>query len=181
MRLPELVFPTMRRKRVYTDTLFAGTKSLRGHQAAQVWTDGDGFCLFFPMQSKAHAPDTIWKMIHKIQGIPETVVSDNQRWMDELNLYHMNHHVTEPYSPWQNKAEAEIREIKRMIKTHMYKSQCLKRFWCYCGEWVAAIRQFMAHNMPVLDGTNLYERIYAQTADIVFTYLYWYCAITNIG
>jgi hypothetical protein len=106
--------------------MFAGTKSLRGNQAAQVWTDGDGFCLFFPMQSKSQAPDTIWK----------------------------------------NKAEAEIREVKRMIKTHMYKTQCPKRFWCFCGEWVAAIRRFIAHNMPILEGTNPYERIYARSADI---------------
>ena len=53
-----------------------------------------------------------------------------------------------------------------MIKHHMYKSQCPKRFWCYCGQWVAAIRRFIAHNIPALEGSNPYERIHARTADI---------------
>ena len=171
-RLPHLQFPLMRDKRFYTDTLFAGTKSIRSNQVAQVWTDGNGYCLFFPLKSKAKAPSTIAEMIRYVRGIPEVVVSDGAKevtgkmWTDEINNYRMRHHITEPHSQWQNKAEAEIREVKRMIKHHMYKSQCPKRFWCYCGQWVAAIRRFLAHNMPNLEGTNPYERIHARTADI---------------
>ena len=124
-----------------------------------------------------------------------------------------------------------------MIKTHMYKSRCPKRFWCYCGKWlvivqhtqhehailsqsirisiikteqrddgmvppnsvlpvksrkvscrrfaivdgivpVSAIRRFVAHNMPVLDGTNPYEiymleqPIYLNTPNSIGTNLY---------
>jgi hypothetical protein len=171
-KLPHLMYPIMKGTRFYTDTLFAGTKSIRLNQVAQIWTDGNGYCLFFPLASKAQAPATIKPLMQHLKGIPEVVISDGARevnslkWNAEINNYRVHHHVTEPHSQWQNKAEAEIREVKRMIKHHMYKSKCPKRFWCYCGEWISAIRRFIAHNIPALAGTNPYELIHARTADI---------------
>ena len=171
-RLPHMSYSTMKGKRFYTDTLFAGTKSIRLNQVAQVWSDGNGYCLFFPLHSKGDAPATITPVIRHLNGIPEIVVSDgarevnSQKWKDEISNYRIRHHITEPHSQWQNKAEAEIREVKRMIKHHMYKSRCPKRFWDYCGEWVSAIRRFAAHNISSLNGTNPYEHIHARTADI---------------
>ena len=44
-RLPHLVYPIMKGKRFYTDTLFAGTKSIRMNQCAQVWSDGNGLSI----------------------------------------------------------------------------------------------------------------------------------------
>jgi hypothetical protein len=36
---PHLVFPTMRDKKLYTDTMFAKVRSIRDNNVAQVWTD----------------------------------------------------------------------------------------------------------------------------------------------
>jgi hypothetical protein len=171
-KLPYLSYPMMRGTRFYTDTMFSGIKSIRSNECAQVWTNGEGFCLFYPMRSKSEAPETIWQTVQSLQGIPEVLITDNAaeqtslKWTEQTNSYKITCKTVEPYSPWQNKAESEIRELKRMIKLHMYRSKCPKRFWCYCGEWTAAIRRFTAHNMPGLDGTNPYETIYARTADI---------------
>ena len=171
-RLPHLIYPTMKGVKFYTDTMFARTKSIRLNEVAQVWTDGNGYSVVFPLDSKKHAPATISKLIRHLGGIPEVVISDGageaggQDWKNEVNQYRMREHTTEPYSQWQNKAEAEVREVKRMIKHHMYRSRCPKRFWCYCAEWVAAIRRFIAFNITALDGTNPYESIHARTADI---------------
>lgn len=171
-RLPHLQYPIIKGAKFYTDTLLPNVKSLRMNSVAQVWCDGKGYCLFFPMDRKSEAPTTILKVIQHLNGTPEMVISDGAKetaglgWKKELNSYRIQHHDTEPYSQWQNKAEAEIREVKRMIKHHMYKSRCPKRFWCYCGEWVAAIRRFTAHNLNALGGTNPYEAVHARTADI---------------
>jgi hypothetical protein len=75
-RKPHLVFPTMRGKKLYTDTMFAKIRSLRSNTCAQVWTDGLGYSLFYPLKSKREAPTTVWKMVHDLQAIPEVIVSD---------------------------------------------------------------------------------------------------------
>jgi hypothetical protein len=121
-RKPHLIFPTMRGKKLYTDTMFAKVRSLRSNTCAQVWTDGLGYSLFYPLKSKSEAPTTVWKMVHDLQGIPEVIVSDGSgeqtgaKWNKEVNLIRCRQHLTEHASPWQNRAEREIGEIKRGIR-----------------------------------------------------------------
>jgi hypothetical protein len=101
---PHLAFPMMRRKKFYTDTMFSKIVSLRKNKCAQVWTDGAGYSLFYPMSSKASAYLTISRMTHDLQGIPEVIVSDgakeetSREWKAEINRIKSRHHVTEPYS-----------------------------------------------------------------------------------
>lgn len=171
-RKPHLVFPTMRGSKMYTDTMFANVKSIHKKVAAQVWTDGNGYCLFYPLNSKSQAHETIHKMVHDMQGIPEVIVKDGSKeqssakWNEEINLIRCRQHTTEPFSQWQNKAEAEIRELKRGIKRHTVRSRSPRRLWEYCGKWVAAIRRLTALSMQSLDGFNAYERVHARRADI---------------
>jgi hypothetical protein len=65
-RLPHLVYPLLNNKRFYTDTLISKCKLICMNQVAQVWTDGNGYCLFFPILSSHNAPSTISKMIHDL-------------------------------------------------------------------------------------------------------------------
>jgi hypothetical protein len=66
--------------------------------------DGQGYSLFYPMQSKMDAPVTLSKMVHDMQGIPEIVVFNSSgeqsggQWKKEINLFHIKSHLTEPYS-----------------------------------------------------------------------------------
>lgn len=53
--------------------------SLRKNRCEQVWTDGSGYSLFYPMASKASAYLTISRMVHDVQGIPEVIVSDGAK------------------------------------------------------------------------------------------------------
>ena len=180
-RKPHLVFPTMRGKRLYTDTMFAKMRSLRSNTCAQVWTDGLGYDLFYPLESKREAPSTVWRMVHDLQGIPEVIVSDGSgeqtggKWNKEINLIRARHHVTEYASPWQNRAEREIGEIKRGIKRATSRSQSPKRLWDYCGQWVAAIRRKTAHNYPELDGMPPEELMHGRMVDIsAYAQFDWY-------
>jgi hypothetical protein len=178
---PHLTYPFMRNKRFYTDTMFSKIPSIRKNTCAQVWTDGSGFSLFYPMQTKGMAYQTVERMTQDIQGIPEMIISDGageqggKLWNKEVNKVRTRHHYTEPYSPWQNKAESEIREIKRAIRRETARSKSPKRLWDYCGQRVAAIRCFTAHSFPELDGMTPYEKLYARTGDIsAYAQFDWY-------
>lgn len=111
----------MIKKKMYTDTSFAKVKSIRQNTCAQDWTDGQGYTLFYPLRSKSEAHTMVSRMVHDINAIPQIIVSDgakeegSQKWKAEICLIRSRHHVTEPYCQWQNRAEADIREIKKMI------------------------------------------------------------------
>jgi hypothetical protein len=80
-------------KKLYTDTMFAKACSLQSNTCAQVWTDGLGYSLLYPLkESKREAPMTVGKMVHDLQAIPEMTVSDGLgeqtgvKWKDKINL-----------------------------------------------------------------------------------------------
>jgi hypothetical protein len=55
-------FPTLN-TRFYTDTMFSTTKSLRGNKCAQVFTNGLGYNLFYPLKKELEVADTLNKVI----------------------------------------------------------------------------------------------------------------------
>jgi hypothetical protein len=171
----------LRDRKMYTDTLFAKVKSIRSNVCAQDWTDGNGYTLFYPLRSKEEAYTTISRMVHDMRGIPEVIVSDNSgeqsssKWMSEIRVLRSRHHYTEPFSPWQNRAERDIQELKRGIKRATRRGRSPKRLWDYCGQWVAAIRRLTAHDNPVLDGLTAEEFVHARTPDIsAYSMFDWY-------
>ena len=180
-RLPHLAFPMLRNRKMYTDTLFAKVKSIRSNVCAQDWTDGNGYSLFYPLRSKEDAYTTVSKMVHDMRGIPEVIVSDGsgeqtgKKWMAEIRHFRSRHHLIEPFSPWQNRAERDIQELKRGIKRATRRGRSPKRLWDYCGQWVAAIRRLTAHDNPALDGLTAEESVHARTPDIsAYSMFDWY-------
>ena len=99
--------------------------------APEVWTDGQGFSLFYPIKSKALDHTTIHHMIHDLNATPTVVITDGAR-KKEMNHFRIKQKWSEPYSQWQNKAESEIRELKRMIRKSMQRENAPKRLWDYC-------------------------------------------------
>lgn len=73
-----------------------------------------------------------------------------QRWLlrnggkqPVRDKYRINQRTTEPYSPRQNRAELDVREIKRSIR------RFTKEVVVFLGELVAALRGFFtAHDVP---------------------------------
>jgi hypothetical protein len=106
-RQPHLVF-LMIKKKMYTDTAFAKVKSIRQNTCAQNWTDGQAYTLFYPLRSKSEAHTMVSRMVHDMNAIPQIIVSDGAKeegslkWNAEIRLIRSRHHVTEPYSQWQN-------------------------------------------------------------------------------
>jgi hypothetical protein len=88
----------VRGEKLYTDTMFAMIWSfLQSNMCAQVWTNGLGYNLFYPLKSKMEAPTIFWKMVQDLQVIPEVIiVSDGLgeqtrvNWKDEITLHNLN-------------------------------------------------------------------------------------------
>lgn len=170
-----LNYPTIN-ARYYSDTMFAKTKSLRGHCAGQVFTDGRGDTHFYPIHKKREAGFTLKKFILE-NGAPSALVTDyakeegqngakNTTWNKLVEDYMIRSSATEPYSHWQNRAESEIRELKRGTYRHLRRTRTPKRLWCYCMEWYAAVRRLTALDIWSLQGRVPEERRVGDTPDI---------------
>ena len=91
-------------------------------------------------------------------GVMEHLVVNNDRtmafteWRKAVHEYRINHKTTEPYPSWQNRAELDVREIKRSIRRFKKRSGSLKSLWCFLGVLVAALQGFTAYDVPKLQG-----------------------------
>ena len=151
--------------------MFSMTRSIHGKKCAQVFTNGLGYNLFYPLKKELEVGDALNEVIRSV-GIPKEMISDGAkaetagRFAEVTSEYRVKQRTTEPYSGWQNRAEASIREIKRGIKRATLRSKSPKRLWDFCGEWVAAIRRLTAHDILGLHDQVPSEAIEGNTLDI---------------
>jgi transposase len=95
---------------------------------AQIYTNDLTFTKVYPMKVRSEAPDTLMNFIHDV-GIPHTMHSDDApelmhgRFKQICKDYGIKTSYTEPYSPWQNRAEGGIRELKRQVHRKMVGKQ----------------------------------------------------------
>ena len=124
--------------------MFSTTKSVHGNKCAQVFTNGLGYDLFYPLKKESEIGDALNEVIRSV-GVPKELISDGARaetaghFAEVAKEYQVKQRTTEAYSGWQNRAEASIWEIKRSIKRATLRARSPKRLWDFCGEWVAAI------------------------------------------
>ena len=127
--------------------------------------------MFYPLKAESDIGDALNEVVRTI-GVPKELVSDGAkaevqgRFAAVANEYRIKQRITEPYSGWQNRAEAALREIKKGIKRATWRERSPKRLWDYCGEWVAATRRLTAHDIPALQGRVPTELIDGNTPDI---------------
>ena len=72
---------------------------------------------------------------------------------------------TEPGSSWQNKAEAAIRELKRLFDRVLKMTNMPVKLWDHRFEWCSDIRNITGFNIPEFpepypygEGTGVYPR-----------------------
>ena len=98
-----------------------------------------GYDLFYPLKKESEVADTLNEVIQSV-GVPKELISDGARaetagrFGEVIKEYRIKQQMTEPYSGWQNRAEASIHEIKRCIKRATLRARSPKRLWDYCGE-----------------------------------------------
>jgi hypothetical protein len=73
---------------------------------------------------------------------------------------------SEPYSPWQVRAELAIREVKKSVRDTMITTKAPKRLWDYCTTYQCELRNLIAHPLFQLQGRTPYEVVTGRSPDI---------------
>jgi hypothetical protein len=156
----------------YSDTMFVSTKSIRGFSCGQIFVNDTGFSRVYPMKSKSMAGNALSTLFSDV-GVPTSLHTDGAKEMTlghwkEIRDKHggIKQTIVEPHSPWQNRAEAEIRELKKQVTRIMHRSGAHKRLWDFCLEYVSELRSRTALGLPVLNGRTPHELVTGDTPDI---------------
>ena len=110
----------LRNQKFYTDTLFGLCKSLSNNMCAQVFANESFYVKAYPMETKSMAGKALRQFVRDF-GVPEQLTSDGAaeqtgpgtEFIKNVKKHEIQHHVTEPHRPQQNRAESVIREVKR--------------------------------------------------------------------
>jgi hypothetical protein len=172
-------FPTLNMW-IYTDTLVAKFRSTQGYLYVQVFTNGQGFLCAYPLEKKGDACHALSRFIHH-HGIPLDLTSDRApeemhgEWERLVNQYHITQTTIESGSPWQNRAEGEIRELKKLTHRTLQQFGAPLSYWCYAVEWAARVCSLTAHNYSSLQMQTPDELVTGHTPDISeFAHFAWF-------
>ena len=122
---------------VYTDTLFSETKSLYQNTCGQIFATDFGWVHFIPMRKKSEAPTTL-PAVFDSYGIFNHIIPDNapeltsQEFRKVAHKYGCRIKPVEAWTPNQNLAEANIRELKRLYRREMRRSNAPAVLWDHC-------------------------------------------------
>ena len=178
----QLRYPRLggRHGKFHTDTFFSKVPSLTGCTMGQIYTNDINFTKFIPMKKKSDAPDTLLAFMQDV-GIPSDLHSDDAKELTQGRMGEITRKAwiktsqSEPYSPWQVRAELCNRELKKAVRYTMEKTRAPKRLWDYCTLYHSEIRNFTAHPLFMLQGRTPYELVTGNTPDISeYTDFNWY-------
>jgi Reverse transcriptase (RNA-dependent DNA polymerase) len=154
---------------VYTNTFKSKVISARNNKWAQLYTNGQGWVFVFPMQQKSNATASLHALFHQF-GIPAHIHADNAPELQKGNfkklvdIHGSTLSSTEPHSPWQNRAEVEIQEHKKMTQCIMSWQQVPHRLWDYVSKYAADVCSCLA--LPMNNHRSGVEIITGNTPDI---------------
>lgn len=152
--------------------MFSRTLSIRGNTCCQIFVNDTGFSKHIPLKSKGDAGDALEELFMDV-GVPTSLHTDGAKeltigkWKDVRDKHGgIKQTTVEPFSPWQNRAEAEIREVKKQVRIIMQRTNAHKRLWDFCVEFVSEVRNRTALGLPALKGRTPYETVTGDTPDI---------------
>ena len=123
------------------------------------------------MTREGNACDALLGFIQQV-GIPSALHTDGAKaqtlgeWKRITKQYQIKVSETEPYSPWQNRAEAGIRELKRHVRRLMRQTKSPHSLWDYCCMLVAKLKTLTVNNYYMAKGRTPYEIVTGETPDI---------------
>ena len=166
----------------YCDYLKVGVKFVRGFIGGTLFTNKIGFKKFYPSQDEKGSTTayTLRSFIDFV-GLPYSLHSDGHSNFAEgplrklLRKFGIKQTYTEPYSPWQNRAEYAIGEVKKHARRLMQTTCTPVRLWCFCYEYSADLLSICATGRYVLKGRTPYECTMNYTPDISeYASFQWY-------
>ncbi|KAI2507886.1 hypothetical protein MHU86_6544 [Fragilaria crotonensis] len=163
-QMAHLRYPRLRGM-FYADIMEPKIKSIDSQRYAHIIGNGRGYTKAYPMERKNESIYALDDFVKKV-GIPEVLLCDNDatmegwgEWKKRIRKYSIDPKYTEPYSPFQNKAELDIRELKRMIRRFQDKTRSPRRLWNYLVHgWTPDISLYVMHGwyevISYLDNDN---------------------------
>jgi hypothetical protein len=130
--------------RFYSYTFFSTRKSVNRHSCCQIFVNNVGFYHVTPLEHKLQASDALLEFTQQV-GLPNHLHTDGSKaqtigeWKSIIIKYHIKTSETEPYSPWQNRAESGIRELKCHTRRIMQRTNTPTSLWNYACLYVARI------------------------------------------
>jgi hypothetical protein len=107
-----------RHGRFYSDTFFSNQPSVRGNTMAQLFINDIKYLRIMPMRKKSEAGSALLELIQDI-GIPSVIHTDGAKeltqgkWKNICDDFGIKQTITEPYSPWQYRAELTSAKQRR--------------------------------------------------------------------
>ena len=129
---------------MYTATMFASKKSLRGNNCGQIYVNDLDFTRFYPMKDRTEVPATVLQFFRE-EGVPTTRILDGareqigQKVIKTCSDTNCKIKRLEFETPWANRAEMGIRELKRGVRRLMRFTNAPLRLWDYCSQLQAKI------------------------------------------
>lgn len=157
---------------IYSDTFFANCSSLTGNKCAQLFVTDFGYLKFTAMKNKSEAGFALQELIREV-GIPPRIHTDGAKeltsgkWREVCRDSNIAMTQTEKDSPWQNRTEIEIRELKRHVRCLMgRRTRTPIILWDFCCAYAVDLRNRLARPLPQLYGRTPIEKITGNTPDI---------------
>ena len=157
------------RTAVYSDTLFSDTKSVRGYTCAPLFVTSEGIADGNVITTKSDAYLQLNDFCRE-HGIPDPLVTDmapeetEGDWKTVVKQNLIKQQTTEAYSPWQNRCEKEIGELKRHCSRISHRHRVPARLWCFTWQYTLKIRQHIARSTA--NDRTPYESLKGETPDI---------------
>jgi hypothetical protein len=114
-------------------------------------------------------------------GLPEPLISDGakpytgEEYRKKAKQAGIFCKMTDLYSPWQNRAKSEIREVKRLASKWTVKSQSPRQLWDHAIKVASIVGYHLAFEMYKLIGQVPETIMLGQTAEISFISSFaWY-------
>ena len=157
---------------MFTDTVFSKHKSwYLKNKCAQMFCTSFGWSRAYPMQSKSQAHHAFSSLAQTV-GVPPVLVMDGakEEVMGEFRkkAREMDCRIkqTEPYSPWQNAAENNSKEVKRASARKQMKKRSPRGLWDRSLVLQSLIRSHTVLDHPELNGQVPETLVTGQTGDI---------------
>ena len=124
---------------VFSDTIIASTVSKRGNRCAHVYATDFGLARAFPMASRSETHETL-SLLFARDAVPPACICYNSKEMVQGKFYKKLKDAAcqikqlEPYNPWSNAVEREIKELNKGAGHKLPRSGAPKHLWNDCLE-----------------------------------------------
>ena len=116
---------------IFTDTMLVRIKSHHGNTCAQIYAHQNTWCKAYPMKTRGEVHHLL-SLLFLHEGVPKTLIMDGVR-EQVMGEFHQKARQadcqvkqTEPCSPWQNAAQATIKESKKGFSRKMIRTSSPK-------------------------------------------------------